>query len=286
MTVLCHKKKCIICRYLDTKVIFKEFDIDILRCQNCGHIYSSYQADQYYDGYFGEQVEPEEHFWWNEAHKKMYADFCDKFVAGGSGRLLDVGCGLGYFVKAMSSFQDWQPLGYEISKVAVEYAKNELGLRNVFYGKVEESNFPKNYFDVITLWDVIEHIPDPDPLLSYLSSILKENGVLFLHTPNVRIQLPKARIKKLLKGMNSRVHYLEAKDHMNIYSMNTIKRVLCRNGFNTIKFVHLHPIQSISGSKNHLLKLAKTGFFYCSKMLFTLTFGKLNIDNLFVVATR
>ncbi|MFQ5965420.1 MAG: methyltransferase domain-containing protein [Candidatus Scalinduaceae bacterium] len=278
--------KCVICGSPDKKVVFKEFEVDILKCINCGHVFSSYKAEQDYDGFFGQEVESNDHFWWNEAHEKMYADFCNRFIIGKSGRLLDVGCGLGYFVRTMVSFPTWQTFGYEISKAAVEFAINSLKLDNISCGKVEASNFPEKYFDIITLWDVTEHIPHPDSLLSYLSSILKDKGFLFIHTPNNKIQIPKAKLKKLLKGMKRGISYLEAKDHINIYSMNTIKKVLQRNGFNNVKFLHLHPIQSISGNRNPLLKFIKNLWFYCSKIIFTITFRCININNLFVIAKK
>jgi len=278
--------ECIVCRDSNGEVVFKEFDIDILRCQNCGHVFSCYRADQYHDGYFGEQVESEEQFWWNEAHQRMYDDFCRRFIVGKGGRLLDVGCGLGYFVRRISSFPNWQAFGYEISQAAVEFAQSRLGLDNIFCGKVEESGLRKSYFDIITLWDVIEHIPDPDPLLSYLWTILKDDGILFVHTPNVQIQLPKARITKFFKGMNPRLHYLEAKDHVNIYSMSTLRTVLCRNGFNRVEFIHLHPIQSLAGSRNALLTCGKNTIFHFSRVLFTMSFRTINLDNLFAIAKK
>ncbi len=278
--------KCIICRNSNNKIVFKEHKIDILKCQNCGHVFSSYQPDQDYDGYFGNQINKKEQFYWNEAHRKLYSDFCNKFIVNKSGRLLDIGCGLGYFVKKISSFKNWETFGYEVSKAAVEFATTKLKLDNIFCGKVEESNFPKNYFDIVTLWDVIEHIPDPNPLLSYTHSILKDNGIIFIHTPNVQIQLPKAKIKKIINGMNPRVHYLEAKDHINIYSMNSIEKLLYHNGFNDINFIHMHPIQSVSGSRNSFLKFAKNVFFQFSKVLFVITFDKINTDNLFLIAKK
>lgn len=279
-------KKCAICQKLNTKIVFTEFSINILKCKNCGHVFSSYDADEDYDGYYGEKIEFSDQFWWDQAHEKMYDDFCRRFIVNKSGRLLDTGCGLGYFVKKVTTYPEWQVYGYEISRSAVEYAKNKLGLENIFCGKVEESSFSKKYFDIITLWDVIEHIPDPNPLLFYLNKILKDDGLLFVHTPNIKIQLPKAKIKKLLKGMNPDVHYLEAKDHINNYSVKTIKKVLHNNGFGKIEFVHLHPIQSVSGSKNATLKFIKNFWFNFSRFLYTITFGKVNIDNLFVIAKR
>lgn len=249
-------------------------------------MFSSYEQDQHYDGYFGERVLSDEQFWWDKAHAKMYADFCDRFVVGKAGNLLDVGCGLGFFVKRVSSFPTWQVFGCDTSKRAVEFARRELGLDNVYWGPAEEFGFQKGYFDIVTLWDVIEHLPHPDPLLSFLSKVLRHDGFLFIHTPNISIQLPKAKMIRLIKGMNPQLHYLEAKHHINIYSMNTIKRVLRRNGYADIQFTHLHPIQSLSGSRNPLLALMKNVLFYSSKVLFSVSAGKLNFDNLFVTARR
>ena len=280
-------KQCTVCKSVENKVVFKEFEIDILRCLTCGHVFSSYNVDQHHDGYFDDTaVESEDQFWWNEAHQRMYDDFCRRFVVSKSGALLDLGCGLGYFVQKIAAFSSWQAFGYEISPRAVDFARTRLGLKNVFCGRLEDSKFDPHSFDIITLWDVIEHIPDPDPLLSSLSSLVKEDGMLFIHTPNVHIQLPKARIKKMLKGMNPYVHYLEAKDHVNLYSPKTLTLVLARNGFHEVEFIHLRPIQSVSGSRNQLLRSAKNAWFYLSVASAWMTFGRVNIDNLFAVARR
>jgi 2-polyprenyl-3-methyl-5-hydroxy-6-metoxy-1,4-benzoquinol methylase len=284
--ILTMSRACIVCGDSHSSIVFEEFGIGVLKCRACGHVYSSYEQDQHYDDYFGERVPSGEQFWWDKAHAKMYADFCDRFIVGKAGSLLDVGCGLGFFVKTVSSFPAWQVFGCDTSKGAVEFARRELGLDNVYWGPAEECGFREDYFDIVTLWDVIEHVPDPDPLLSFLSKVLREDGFLFIHTPNIRIQLPKARMIRLIKGMNPHLHYLEAKDHINIYSMHTIKRVLRRNGYSNIQFTHLHPIQSLSGSRNPLLALMKNALFYSSKVLFSVSAGKLNFDNLFVTARK
>lgn len=279
-------KKCIICQKSDTETVFTEFGIKILKCKNCGHVFSSYEAEQDYDGYYGKNVASSEHFWWDEAHEKMYNDFCEKFIIGKKGRILDVGCGLGYFIKKISIFPNWKVYGYEISKSAAEFARNKLNLENVYCGKVEKANFSEKSFDIITMWDVIEHLPDPNPVLKHANLILKDEGFLFIHTPNVKIQLPKAKFKKLIKGMRPDLHYLEASDHINIYSPSAIKTILNKNGFGKIKFIHLHPIQSVTGSKNSLLKAIKNLWFYSAKLLSTVSAGKINIDNLFVIAQK
>lgn len=279
------KKHCIVCRNSHAIVIFDEFGTDILRCTNCRHVFSSYNAKQDYNAYFGhEAADSKTHFWWDDAHKSMYNDFCRRFIRDRGGTLLDVGCGLGYFVKRVSEFPSWQIFGYEISPQAVDFARQQLGLQNVFCGRVEESDFKKHSCDIITLWDVIEHIPNPDPLLSHLSSLLKNDGVLFMHTPNIAFQLPKARLKKFLRGMRPGIHYLEAKDHVNIYSMKTIRTVLSRNGFSDVTFTHFKPIQSVSGSRSQLSRFAKNLWYYSSVGLSLASFGRVNLDNLFVIA--
>lgn len=275
---------CVICGHSDSTIVFDEFGVDVLRCRRCGHVFSSYEADEHYDGYFGDRVTSGDHFWWNEAHARMHADFCDQFLVGRAGSLLDVGCGLGFFVKRASSYREWHVSGCDTSRAAVEFAQRELCLKDVRCGPVETCGFEEKHFDIVTLWDVLEHIPDPDPLLSFLRTLLTEDGMLFIHAPNVRVQLPKARMTRLLRGMDPALHYLEAKDHVNLYSMSTIRQVLRRNGYGNVEFIHLRPIQSLAGSRNRVLTLAKNTAFRVSKMLFYVSLGRLNLDNLFVLA--
>jgi 2-polyprenyl-3-methyl-5-hydroxy-6-metoxy-1,4-benzoquinol methylase len=278
------QRTCVVCGHSHSTVVFEEFGVDVLRCQHCGHVYSSHQADKHFDGYFGERVSPGDHFWWNRAHSSMHASFCNRFLAGRQGRLLDVGCGLGFFVKKASSLPDWDAHGCDTSKAAVEFAQRELGLASVRHGPVQECGYPENHFDIVTLWDVLEHVPEPDALLSFLRTPLKDDGILFIHTPNVNVQLPKARMIRLLRGMDPKLHYLEAKHHVNLYSMDTLRRVLLRCGYTDIKFTHLPPIQGLSGSRNRVLTLTKNAIFQMSKILFYVSLGTLNLDNLFAVA--
>jgi 2-polyprenyl-3-methyl-5-hydroxy-6-metoxy-1,4-benzoquinol methylase len=266
-------------------MVFNEFGVDILKCRNCGHVFSTYECNQFYDGYFDQQnLETEDQFYWNVAHNEMYNDFCKRFILNRNGKLLDVGCGMGYFVKHVAKYAGWEVWGCEISEHAVCYAKRKLGLTNIISGKIEEANFCDQSFDIITLWDVIEHIPNPDPFLAKINQFLKPGGLVFLHTPNVNIQLPKAKLKRFIKGMNPKIHYLEAKDHVNIYSEKTISTILLRNGFENIDFIHLKPIQSVSGSKNILFYKLKDAWAAVSGFIYAITFKRLNIGNLFITA--
>ena len=277
---------CTVCRARRAgKVVFTEFGIDVIRCPECGHIMSSFQADQNYDEYF-DQPGRLEAFWWDQAHRPMYEDFCRYLLPARTGRLLDVGAGLGYFVRTIGRESNWDAYGCEISSGAVRYAREVLGVTSITCGKLEEAGYPPSSFDLITLWDVIEHIPDPDLLLTQIRKLLKPEGGLFIHTPNAPVQLLKARVKKTIKGERTEAHYLEARDHINLYSVTGITRVLERCGFSGVRFQHLSPIQSIAGSNKAVFRVIKNGYFVAARTLSWVTGGNINIDNLFVTAIK
>ena len=280
--------RCVVCGSTQGEAVFQEFGVDVRECAECGHVYSSWPGGEDYDGYFSDApIDPAAaQRFWDEQHARMYDDFIGRFLAGRQGRLLDVGCGLGYFVKRAGAVPGWEAYGYEISRQAVTYARETLGLRTVHCGKIEESDFAPGSFDVITLWDVIEHIPNPDPLLSHLSSLLSADGLLCMHTPNAVIQIPKARLKRWLRGMKPELHYLEARDHINIYKVSTLRRVLLRNGFRRVQFIHLHPIEAVADAGGRISRLLKRAWFVAAVAIFRASLGRVNVDNLFVVARR
>lgn len=278
--------QCLLCGGIRHRPIFSEFGIDILRCCECHHVFSSFAADPHYDGFWGEAVADSDHFYWNKARARMHQDFFKRFLDGRSGRLLDMGCGLGFFLKRIEAYSSWETYGCEISPAAVRYAHKTLGLDNVVCSRLEDINLPQNTFDLITIWDVIEHILRPDPLLRRCHSLLKEGGICFMRTPNISIQLPRARLKKMLRGIQPGLIYLQARDHLHHYSMSSIRKLLMRNGFSRVEFIHLHPIQSISANEGGFLRGVKNVWFEAACALATVSGGRLNFDNLFVVAHK
>jgi len=279
--------ECLFCKTSEKKVVFREFGIDYLRCRNCGHLFSSFERDADYDGYF-ESIENEVEAieYWNISHNKMYDAFAKKYMIGRKGRILDVGAGLGFFVKFAGEIKGWESFGVEISKGGYNFGKEKLKLKNFFCGKLEKTNFEDNSFDIITMWDVVEHLSKPHSILQKSINLLKDGGFLFLHTPNGEVQLLKSKIKKLFFGEKEGKHYLEARDHLNLYKKSTITRLLKESGFETIEFVHLPPIQSVAGKSDYIKVLAKNLWWRTSQVLYFLTFKKMNIDNLFVLAKK
>lgn len=96
-----------------------------------------------------------------------------------AGRLLDIGCAAGFFLAEARRYYEVQ--GVELSAWSSAHARDALGLQ-VFTGTLQQARLGAGQFDVITLWDVIEHVPDPVPLLSEAARLLKPGGRLVLTT--------------------------------------------------------------------------------------------------------
>lgn len=105
----------------------------------------------------------------------------DKFVA--NGKWLDVGCSAG-FVVAAAKQAGFDAYGVEIERGAVEYAHETLGLDNVVAGVLQEQRYPKSFFDVISMYDVIEHVPELNEVVAELKRILAPGGVIEIRTPD------------------------------------------------------------------------------------------------------
>ncbi len=98
------------------------------------------------------------------------------------GRLLDVGSGLGYFLK-IAEDDGWKVEGIEPSSDAVKYCFENFGIR-AYEGFLENFEGPPGVYDVITLWDVLEHVSDHIRFLERSIDLLSPGGILVLAIPN------------------------------------------------------------------------------------------------------
>lgn len=276
--------KCILCGDSEKKVIFYEYEIPYFKCKKCGHYYSSFEREKDYDGYFKKINLEEAERYFDVAHRKMYYSFVKRFLKKKKGRILDVGGGLGFFIKFLEDNTEWEPFGVEISKEAYDFAIKELKVRNYFLGRLEDQDFKGSFFDIVTMWDVLEHLKEPYEILKKIHFLLKDDGILFIHTPNAIFQILKSKLKKIFYGKKEGVKYLEAKDHLNLYTQKSIRRLLNGCGFNKIVFVHLPPIEAIGGETKFIV--LKKMWWYFSVFIHKISFDFLNLDNLFVVAKK
>jgi 2-polyprenyl-3-methyl-5-hydroxy-6-metoxy-1,4-benzoquinol methylase len=149
------------------------------------------------------------------------------------GKILDIGCGSGGFLNWMKSY-GWHTYGCDINDTACERARTR-GL-DIFWGQLEEAKYPDKFFDVITMNDVLEHIPSPSRVLCECYRILKEDGLLIVNLPNFD-----CFDRKIFQG---NWYHLDAPRHLYHFSVSTLKWMLGKNGFHIekYKFKPLFPV--------------------------------------------
>lgn len=103
--------------------------------------------------------------------------------AKNKGNLLDVGCGTGNFLNVCEE-NDWSVLGIEPDHSARAIANKKIG--NKVFNSDELNKLEPNSFDVITLWHVLEHLPNPKEEIGLFKKLLKANGILIIAVPNYK----------------------------------------------------------------------------------------------------
>jgi 2-polyprenyl-3-methyl-5-hydroxy-6-metoxy-1,4-benzoquinol methylase len=144
----------------------------------------------------------------------------------GGAYLLDVGCGEGFFLFSASQL-GYAAKGVELSNDAAAYAKKEFGL-DIETKAFEELRFPENHFDVVTLWQVLEHILCPLMVLKEAHRILKPGGMLVITTPDIE-GIP-ARILRKRWWCITRLH-------INQFTTKTLTNIVGSAGFKGISAV-------------------------------------------------
>jgi len=167
------------------------------------------------------------------------------------GLVLDIGCGFGYFLDEFSD-QYWMKFGIDISQYAIDNAKkivqngnfyciDVLSIRNII-GKYP---FFKNSFDLITLVDTLEHIPNPIFLIKIINNLLKKDGIFYIYTYNFN------GLGRYIWGWNWREFYPPY--HLNYFNKKNLLYSLQNNGF-SIYELKMHGLSYDSAAFNKFSK--------------------------------
>jgi len=252
---------CNLCNSDSTKKIMEINGFNIVKCKKCGLIYVNPRLKFkvlekiYMDGtYFRNPAFKDFKFtfYGYDRYLEEKKDIMDTFSRRldvitryrKNGKLLDIGCAFGFFLE-LASKRGWKASGIEVSKNASDYAKKHQK-SPVFNGTIEKANFKKKSFDVITLFDVIEHIPDPKNMLKKINKLLKPGGILAITTPNID-SLP----AKILGNKWEEVR--RVREHIYFFSNRTLKKILEKSGFKVLKTESAGRILSFESAIKRLM---------------------------------
>jgi|GEM_PF-840922 2-polyprenyl-3-methyl-5-hydroxy-6-metoxy-1,4-benzoquinol methylase/rubredoxin len=169
-------------------------------------------------------------------------DFINHY-RGSRNSLLDLGCGRGYFLLEAAS-KGWKVKGVDFSSKEVAYATKKLNLDVVKSDILKYQD--KNKYELIVLSQVIEHVRHPSELIKKTSSLLTENGLLYIATPNINSASAK------IHGKN--FEHLIPPEHLNYFNSQSLTYLLNHNGFRVIKWGTWGYPENVSGIIKKLLR--------------------------------
>jgi len=167
-----------------------------------------------------------------------------------AGRILDVGCNEGSFLQRAKA-HGFDVMGIEISQAAVKAATKEFGIREteIICGAFESVMLEPEHFDVITFWDVLEHLPDPSAALLKSRDLLSDDGILVVRCPNIDGLVPRASYYAIAKAFGRWPHPSPPR-HLYEFSETTLRALLLKSGFQTIEILASEiPPSCFSGGK-------------------------------------
>ena len=204
-----------------------------VRCVSCGLVQMNPQPlteeirHRYNTDYLAYETANEEAFLNLQRLALKDADFVElektllpKPASGARPRVLDIGCAIGSLL-ALLRERGWVTTGVEISVPQAEYARQKRNL-DVLSLPLEENHFPAAFFNVVLASHLIEHLNDPSGLVREVRRILTPGGRFFVTTPNI------AGFQARLFGSSWRSAIF---DHLYLFSVNTLSRLLVENGF-------------------------------------------------------
>lgn len=231
---------CPFCGSTDCQVIAIERSVlGIVRCKACGLIYVNprlkspekiYWGDG--SGYYEEArlifsgIRP------HHRDRNYLEDLrlIKKFKP--KGNFLDIGTNAGFFLRLARQNSAWNIYGVEPSPSLSGLARKyfNLNVKNAF---LEEADFQEHFFDIVTMTDVFEHIPEPGKVLEKVRGIIKDDGILFIKVPNGLFNLTKLLLARLTNKVNL-YDIFDSYEHLVHYSHDTLTKTLEKHGFRVI----------------------------------------------------
>lgn len=258
-------RQCNLCHNRIYRYLFDNNDYKIIRCSKCGLMTVSPLPD---DKLVANLYEKD--YFKTGSEGKGYSDYLKEYITKpfiqtryktlsnlrDGGRLLDIGCAHGFFLKTCES--KFECVGVESSRFASEYGRKKMGL-NIITARLEDASFTPGSFDVITCWSVVDHLKDPVDFFQRTNKLLRKGGIFafnIANTDSLRFHLNNRNWKPI-----------RPPEHLYYYSINNIKELLAKTNFDLNKLTGKGEVGINHVFNNPDLNLLKNGKnkFYLTK---------------------
>lgn len=219
---------CQLCGATSERLVTTQNGYRVVRCEGCSFVYVNPRPDsdtlaRLYLKYLPDKMA--DPLAWDLYMRDIFSKAADCIIRHrpDKGRLLDIGCGYGFFLAEMRRRGGWELAGMDVSRTAVAYAASQ-GF-NVTQATLETANIKDDTFDAVTMFYVLEHVTDPSGVLAEVMRILKPGGMLLLRVPHT------TPIVEFLKVLRIKNNLYDPPFHLSDFSPVTIKRFLEQAGF-------------------------------------------------------
>ncbi|MEK6954510.1 MAG: methyltransferase domain-containing protein [Candidatus Micrarchaeota archaeon] len=229
---------CPLCGANEFRTELASGQLRLVKCNKCGFVYLNPRLKTptlmklYNEGAFSS---PDYYAETSEADKRSFEDrlaMIESFT--NKGKILDAGCSVGSFLEIAKN-RGWKVTGFDINRKAITECRRK-GIDAVCT-TLEETNFPPNYFDAISMNDFIEHVPDPLATLKGANRLLKNDGILFISTPKINSLLYRIFRKRWI--------HLKPWQHLSFFTPITINKILRKAGFKVVRCFTLGRHRSV-----------------------------------------
>ena len=225
---------CPVCDSTQRSVVALENQLQVVRCGHCGHAYvwpvpsaaalSAIYAGEYYLGAHG-SLGFRDYGGLAAARRRMFSRHLDRIERlRPAGRVLDVGCATGDFLMSARA-RGWDPIGVDPSPAAAQARAAGLPIR----GKtIQDADLRPRSVDLVTFWDVLEHLPDPVADLRRAGSLLGPGGMVALTVPDAGGAVARLSGRRWFG-------YKTAGEHLHFFTGSTLSRALRAAGFDLVQ---------------------------------------------------
>lgn len=279
--------RCVICN--NDKKFNKKFKI-LTQCLNCSHIFADlnldfskikeiYSNDYFFGSEYINYINDKKQIEKNAINRLNIINKYSKNLLNKN--LFEIGCAYGFFLNSAKTLFN-KVSGIDVNEKAINYAKKNLGLNVSLGDLISLKKIKLNDYNIFCMFDVIEHLVNPDEYIKKIGLESKKETLLFITTGDIN------SLNAKIKGKKWRL--IHPPSHIHYFSKKTIKLILEKNGFKVLSIEYCGYYRNFSFILNKI-HFIKKYFGFIIKFLSFLKLTNLDIylnlyDIMFVIAKK